>query len=230
MKRLIVACVTAGLLAGLLLGQPAFAGEEASRKPAYDFWRHNYFCSRGKDLLDVISIRPAYSSYDSFVVHARLMHGVEAGFTHFNGWKIGNEKCGFGVLAEQKSGGGVFSYPTWMKQNVFWQTAEAKERSLFVADLGVVPSLKKQKAILYDAQNRNWASGALELQLPLLPGAEVAVDYGEAVDFILSWIPFVPGLRVPKAHSTTFDDQGRIIPKVNTYHWHGANQAEFEKY
>lgn len=229
MKRLIPACTAVVLLAGILAG-PVFAAGEASRKPEYDFWRHNYGTSRAKDLLDVISIKLAYNKPDSFVVHARLMKGIEAGFTHFNGWKIGNEKCGFGVLAEQKTGGGLFIYPTWVKQNMFHQSAEARERCLFYADLGLVPSLDDQEPIEYDAENRNWFAGAVELQLPCLPGIEIGLDYGEAADFVLSWIPFAPGLRVPQPFTTTFDEKGRVVPKVNTYHWHGANQAEFEKY
>ena len=229
MKRLVVASLTMALLAGLAV--PVFAAADGpSRKPEYDFWRHNYGTSRVKDLLDVISIKLAYNKIDSFVVHARAFQGAEAGFTHFNGWKIGNEKAGWGIIAEQKTGGGIFGYPTWVKQNVYHQTATAKERRLFYADLGPAPDLGDQEPIHYDAENRNWFAGAVEVQLPLLPGIEVGVDYGEAADFVLSWIPFVPGLRVPAPFETTFDEKGRIVPKINTYHWHGANQAGFEKF
>ena len=90
----------------------------------------NYFASRGKDFLDIFALKLSYNRPLSGMIHVRVCKGLEIGLGHFNGWKVGFEKCGIGVLSERKTAGGVFAYDSWIVQKVHWQTNEAYERSL----------------------------------------------------------------------------------------------------
>jgi hypothetical protein len=226
---LLVALVITGLLVSLLAA-PELLAAERSRKHAPDFWRDNYFCSRVKDFLDMFSCKLAYNKPISYMAHVRAFKGVEVGFGSFNGWKVGFEKCGLGVMAERNVQGGLFlPYDAYIVQNVYWQNAEAKERALFIADVGPQPDLKGAKPMWFKDGNRNWLESVVELELPLLPGFEVGVDYGEIADFVVSWVP-LPGFRVPPPFETDFDPNGRLLPKINTFHWHGFNQSDYEKY
>jgi len=215
MRRSVVGLVIAGVL-----GIAAFAeGASICKEVA------SYFDSRYKDLRDIFSIKLSLNSPYSARAYVRLMRWAQVGFGESWNTKFGTDKCGSAICGEGRAEYALLiPVSCSITRKIFVQNDEAQKRNLFFGDVGKDGVLGPESMKEYYDGNRPWLSSSVALDLPILPGAEATIYWGEAVDFVLGWIP-IKGLRVPPPfykHKVSGSD----IPSPEAMDWHGQESLE----
>jgi hypothetical protein len=218
----------------LALGVSALAGEaapptEEQAPPPKPSPAANYFLNRGKDLLDVFSLKLALGDAGSLLFHARATRLAQLGFGRFVGTKVGFDGPSAGIFGEGRIEYGISIF-YWAeigrKTNPEAITADAVKRNTFFSRVDDIKATGSYREF-YDA-NRPWHTLGAAFSLPFLPGLEASMNPAEAVDFILSWVP-IPGFRIPPPYQMMPEPVvGEKVPMPNAVRWHG--QEAFEQY
>lgn len=188
----------------------------------------DYLWARVRDFADIFTVKLGWGTDRSIGFQVRVVRPLQVGLGVFEGYQFVMDRGCVGVMKEAEIEGGIsIFYPSYIVRQVSSQTDDAKRRNVFFNDVGETGELTDEAMKYYDDENNGWFTSSVQAQLPYLPKVELGVNWGELIDFPLSFFQ-IPGLRVPPPfYKRPGPDGGEMIPAPSIF-WHG--QERFEKY